>query len=133
MEQVNKLIYYMASNSVKNIWYYAFDMVLNVHLDTSHMTPIKTSIRASIFFLGSLPVDGCPSKLNGAILTLCTILMYVAVSAAKAELGALLLNAMEANILRLTFIKIGHPQPTTPIHADNTTAVGNVNNTIKRQ
>ena len=28
---------------------------------------------------------------------------------------------------------MGHPQPPTPIHIDNTTAVGIVNNTIKRQ
>ena len=29
--------------------------------------------------------------------------------------------------------ELGHPQPPTPIHVDNTTAVGIVNNTIKRQ
>ena len=28
---------------------------------------------------------------------------------------------------------MGHPQPPTPIHVDNTTTVGIVNNTIKRQ
>ena len=28
---------------------------------------------------------------------------------------------------------MGHPQPPTPVHVDNTTAVGIVNNTIKRQ
>ena len=28
---------------------------------------------------------------------------------------------------------MGHPQPATPIHIDNTTAVGIVNSTIKRQ
>ena len=29
--------------------------------------------------------------------------------------------------------ELGHPQPQTPIHIDNTTTVGIVNNTIKRQ
>jgi hypothetical protein len=35
--------------------------------------------------------------------------------------------------LRLILAKLGHPQLPTPIHIDNTTAVGIVNNTIKWQ
>ena len=54
-------------------------------------------------------------------------------SAGKAELGVLFLNAMEVKLLRLTLQELGHPQPPTPIHVDNTTAVGIVNSTIKRQ
>ena len=64
---------------------------------------------------------------------LSTILKCVAVSAAEAELGALFLNAQEAKIMRLTLEEMGHPQPPTPIHCNNTTAVGIVHNTIKRQ
>ena len=30
-------------------------------------------------------------------------------------------------------MELGHPQPPTPIHVDNTTAVGIINHTIKRQ
>jgi hypothetical protein len=48
-------------------------------------------------------------------------------------LGALFLNAQDAKVLRLTLAKLGHPQPPTPIHIDNTTTGGIVNNTIKRQ
>ena len=40
---------------------------------------------------------------------------------------------MEVKILRLTLHELGHPQPPTPIHVDNTTAVVIVNSTIKRQ
>ena len=54
-------------------------------------------------------------------------------SAAEAELGALFLNTKEARIVRLTLAELGHPQPQTPIHIDNTTAVVIVTNTIKRQ
>ena len=43
------------------------------------------------------------------------------------------MNAMGVKILRLTLHKLGHPQPPTPIHVDNTTAVGIVKSTIKRQ
>ena len=116
------------------IRYYASDMVLNVHSDASYLTVPKARSRAGgHFFLGSLPKGGCPIRLNGAVLKNCTILKCVAASAAEAELGALFLNAIKAKIMRLTLEEMGHPQPATPIHVDNTTAVGIVNNTIKRQ
>ena len=85
------------------------------------------------FFLGSLPVDGQHITLNGPVHVLCSLLKFVAASAAEAELGALFLNAKQALILRLTLRELGHPQPPTPIHVDNSTTVGIVNNTVKRQ
>ncbi len=35
--------------------------------------------------------------------------------------------------MRLILIELGHLQPPTPIHIDNTTTVGIINNTVKRQ
>ena len=95
--------------------------------------PFAAALRILPFFLGSVPRDGDPIKLNGAIHITCTILKLVAASAAEAELGALFLNAQEAKVLRLILTELGHPQPKIPIHIDNTTAVGICNNTIKRQ
>jgi hypothetical protein len=43
-------------------------------------------------------------------------------SAAKAELGALYLNAKEVVYLRQILIEMGHLQSQTPIQTDNTTA-----------
>ena len=63
----------------------------------------------------------------------CKILKLVASSAVEAELGALFVNTKEAKILSLTLQKLCHPQPQTPIHVENTTVLGIVNNTIKRQ
>ena len=83
--------------------------------------------------MGSLPREDEPIHLNGNIAVTCTILKLVASSAAEAELVALLLNKKEARIVRLTIAELGHPQPQTPIHIDNTTSVGIVNNNIKRQ
>ncbi len=57
----------------------------------------------------------------------------MAASATEAKLGALFLNAQEAKVIHLVLEELGHPQPPTPIHVDNTTTVGIVNNTIKRQ
>ena len=91
---------YMATNPDAKIRYYASDMVLNVHSDASYLTaPGARSRAGGHFFLGSLPKDGCPIRLNGAVLALSTILKCVAASAAKAELGALFLNAQEAKIM----------------------------------
>ena len=66
---------------------------------------------------------------------MCTILKYVAASAAEAELGTLFMfkNAQRDKIIWLTLKEMGHPQPPTPRHTDNTTMVGIVNSTIKHQ
>ena len=134
MDRVNHFLDYMATNPDAKIRYYGSDMVLNVHSDASYLTaPGARSRAGGHFFLGSIPKDGCPIRLNGAVLALSTILRCVAASAAEAELGALFLNAQEAKIMRLTLEEMGHPQPPTPIHCDNTTAVGIVHSSIKRQ
>jgi hypothetical protein len=109
-------------------------MILNVHSDASYLSAPKARSRAGgYFFLGSLPHDGDPIKLNGAIHVTCTTLKLVAASAAEAKLGALFLNAQEAKVFRLVLVELGHPQPPTPIHIDNTTTAGIVNNTIKQK
>ena len=89
--------------------------------------------RGVYFFLGSLPKDGDPIKLNGNVMITCAILKLVAASAAEAELGALFLNAQEAKVMQIILEEMGHKQPPIPIHVDNTTTVGIVNSTIKRQ
>jgi hypothetical protein len=132
--RVTQFLDYMWTHPDAFIWYRASDMILNIHSDASYLSAPKARSRAGgYFFLGSLPRDSDPIKLNGAIHITCTILKLVAASAAEAELGALFLNAQEAKALRLTLAERGHPQPPTPIHINNTTAVGIVNNTIKRQ
>ena len=134
LRKCKQFLDYMATHPKSIVRFYASDMILNVHSDASYLSAPKSRSRAGgHFFLGSVPTDGKPIKLNGAIHTLCTILKFVASSAAEAELGALFLNAKEAKIIRLALHELGYPQPATPIHIDNTTVVGIVNNTIKRQ
>ena len=83
--------------------------------------------------MGSVPVNGSPIKLNGAIFTMCGIPQFVVASAAEAELAALFINAKEGKIIRMTLEEMGHKQPSTPIHCDNVTATGIANNTVKKQ
>jgi len=107
-------------------------MILNIHSDASYLSTPKARSRAGgYFFLRSIPQDAEPIIINGAIHVTCTILKLVAASATEAELGALFLNAQEAKVIRLVLKELGHPQPPTPIHVDNTTTGGIVNNTIK--
>ncbi len=109
-------------------------MVMNIHLDASYLTEPKARSRASgHFFMGWLPKDNKPIKLNGAFHTLCLILQFVVASAAEAELGALFLNCQEGMIFQLTLKELGHPQPKIPVHCDDATAVGITNNTINQQ
>ena len=84
---------------------------------------LKVSCAGGYFFLGNMPNNGHPLKLSGKITFTCAILELVATSAAEAEHGALFLNMQEAQIIHLTIMEIGHPQPPTPIHTDNSTFV----------
>jgi hypothetical protein len=128
------IVDYMATHPDAKICYQASDMVFNVHSDASYLSaPNARSCAGGYFFLGSIPQDDSLILINGAIHITCTILKLVAASAAEAELGALFLNTQEAKVLRLVLKELGHPQPPIPIHIDNTTTVGIVNNTIKRQ
>jgi hypothetical protein len=133
-KRVDQFLDYMWTHPDATIQYRASDMILNVHSDASYLSAPRACSRAGgYFFLGSIPIDGDPIKLNGAINITPTILKLVAASATEDEFGALFLNAQEAKVLWLTLNKLGHPQPPTPKHIDNTTTVGILNNAIKRQ
>ena len=109
-------------------------MVLNIHSDASYMSASRARSHArGYLFLGSLPKYGEHTNLNGNIAITCAILKLVAASEAESELGALFLNTQEERVIRLILHELGHPQPPTLIHLDNTTVVEIVNNTIKRK
>ncbi len=109
-------------------------MILNIHSDVSYLSEANAHSRAcGHFFMCWRANPTKPIKLNGAFFTLCAILCFIVASAAKAELSALFLNCKQATIFRLTLEEMGHPQPPTPIHCDNSTAVGIVNTTVNRQ
>ena len=75
-------------------------MVLNIQSDTSYASKRGANSRAAgHYFLGRVPRDNAPIRLNVAIYTLCNIMKFVASSAAEAELGALFMNAKEGRII----------------------------------
>jgi hypothetical protein len=58
---------------------------------------------------------------------------FVVASAAEAELGALFHNCQTGMIFQKPLKDLGHPQPKTPVHCDNATAVGIASNTVNWQ
>jgi hypothetical protein len=129
-----QLLDYLASNSEAKVRYYASDMVMNVHSDASYLSETKARSRAcGHFFMGWMPKNGEPIKINGAFYVNATILKFVVASAVEAELGTLFHNCQDGIIFRQTLANMGHPQPKTPVHCNNATAVGIANNTVKRQ
>jgi hypothetical protein len=132
MRKTKQLLDYLVTHSEATVRFHASDMILNIHLDASYLSEANAHSRAcGHFFIGWKADPTKPIKLNRAFFTLCAIFWFVVASAAEAELGALFLNCKQATIFRLTLKKMGYPQPPTPVHCDNSTAVGIANNTVK--
>ena len=88
-----EFLYYVATHPDAKIWYRASEMILQIDTDASYLSEPKARSRAAgHYFLGWLPQNNQPIRLNGEIYTLCTVLKFIASSAAEAELGALFLN-----------------------------------------
>ena len=134
MDWCIQLLDYLASNQDAKVRFHASDMVMNIHSDASYLSESGARSRAcGHFFMGWMPKNGDPIRLNGAFYTSSAIMRFVVASAAEAELGALFHNCQTGMIFRQTLKDLGHPQPKTPVHCDNATAVGIASNTVKRQ
>jgi hypothetical protein len=113
-DHADHLLDYLHTHPDAIIRFYPSDMILQIHSDASYINePQARSTAVSHYFLGHMPQDNQPIRLNGAIYSLCTVLKHLAASAAEAELGALFLNTKEAKILHIILDKMGHPQPPT--------------------
>jgi hypothetical protein len=109
-------------------------MVLNIHSDASYLTEAKSrSCLCGHFFMGWMPVDEEPIKLNGAFHVSANIMQFVVASVANAKLGALYHNCQIGITFHDILNDMGHPQPKTPVCCNNATAVEIANNTVKRQ
>jgi hypothetical protein len=126
---INWLLDYMATNLDAILTYKKSDMVLAVHSDALYLSKPAARSQAGGHFFCTSNVDDPPN--NGAVLNISKILKAVMSSAAKAELGALYINAREAIPMRHLLEEMGHKQPPTPIQTDNSTALGVVANNIQ--
>jgi hypothetical protein len=120
---------YAATHQDAIITYQASNMVLAIHSDASYFSELKVrSCAGGHFFTSSNTKD--PSN-NGAVLNIAQIIKSVMSSAAKAELGALYINACKAIPQKQLLEELGHPQPLTPMQTDNSTALGVVTSNIQ--
>ena len=120
MEWIKTWIDYLATHPDATLWYRALDMALNIHYDVSYLSETQGCSRAAgYFFLWWTLKDNKLIKVNGAIHTLRSFQKIVASSAAKSEIGAIIIITKEENILRPTLEEIRHKQQPGVIHCEN--------------
>ena len=72
-------------------------------------------------------------RLNSPIHSIYRIMSNGMGLAAKSGIGATYINGQEAIPIRTLLLELGHPQPATPIQANNSTADRFANYTIKQK
>ena len=133
------LLNYAATHPNAMIRYTASDMILHIHSNASYLSKPRACSRAGgDYFLGDTHPDMSKPpttrlRLNGSIRSISRIMSNVMGSAAKAKIGAAYINGQEAVPIRTLLLKLGHPQPATPIQVDNSTANGFANDSIKQK
>ena len=111
IQHMEQLLDYVATNldTTTTVCYYAPNMILNIHLNTSYLSEHNARSRApGHFFLGWMLGRDKPIQLNGTTFNLCMILKLEVISAAEAEVGSLLLNVKQGRIMRLTLEEMRH-------------------------
>ncbi len=94
--QCIQLLNYLARNSEVKVRYYPSDLIMNIHSDASYLSKTKACSRAcGHFSMGWMPETGELIKINGAFYVKATILKFMVVSAAEAELGTLFHNCQD--------------------------------------
>ena len=125
---ITKLLNYVATHPNATISYHKSDMVLCTHSDASYLSKRKARSRAAgHYFLSSKEKP----QNNGPIHTVCTIINNVMSLAPEAKIAAAFLTTKDAMPIRAVLTEMGHEQPATPLHTDNSTAHGFLNKPIK--
>jgi hypothetical protein len=120
-----------AHNAGAKVRFCTSDMI---YLDASYLSKAKVcSQTCGHFFMGWIPKDSNPIKINGTFHVCTNVLRFMVASAAEAELGTLYNNCQTGIVCCQSLKAMGHKQPKTPVHCNNATAVGIANNTVKRQ
>ncbi len=133
MARCTQSLDYLLHNVNAKVCFIASNMILHIHSNASYLAEAKARSRAcGHFFMGWMPKNGEPIRLNGAFHVSSMILRFVVASVVEAELGALYHNCPMGIIFRLTLTEMGPPQPKTPVHCNIAMAVRIVNNSIKR-
>ncbi len=102
IKKCKQLLDYLATHPKATVWFYASNMILNVHSNASYLSETNAhSCTSGQFFMGWKLDAKRPIKLYEAFFALCAILQFFVASTAEAELGALFLNCKQATIFQL--------------------------------
>jgi hypothetical protein len=67
MDKCTQLLDYFAGHADAKVCFHKSDMIMNIHSDASYLSEAKAQSRAcGHFFLGWIPKDDAPIRLNGA-------------------------------------------------------------------
>jgi hypothetical protein len=134
MVKCSQLLDYLAYHADAIVRFYTSNMIMNIHSDILYILEANTqSQTCGHFFMGWMPKNGHPIKLNGAFHVSANVIYFVVASDVEAKLGALFHNYQTGIIFCSILKDMGHAQPQTPVHCNNATAVGIANSTVKRQ
>ncbi len=129
MIKMHSFLEYTATHQDAIMTYQASNMVLVLHSNASYLSTSKACSQAGGHFIMSFNTND-PSN-NGAVLNITQLIKSVMSSAAKAELGALYVNAREAIPRHQLLEETGHPQPPTSMQTDNSTALSVIPSNIQ--
>eukprot|EP00804_Cyclotella_cryptica_P002425 CCRYP_004108-RA/>CCRYP_004108-RA protein AED:0.38 eAED:0.38 QI:0/0/0/1/0/0/2/0/125 len=93
--------------------------------NTSYLSKPKAQSREADGYLFLSENNNDPRN-NGAVYTVAQI-----IKAAGAKLGCLFIYAKKAVLIKISLEELGHKQPSTPIHTNNSTACGLVNHEVE--
>ena len=136
------LLNFCANNRNPKVRYYASNMQLCGHTDSSYLSVSKAGSRAAAYFYLSnnngalLPPDHAsklPERPNGAVHVMPTVMRQFLFSAKDAEVSATLYGCQDAVPLRNNISDLGHFQGATLIITENTYCEGILNNTVKQR
>ena len=135
--KLNHLLSFVKTHKNTKVRFHASDMCLHVDSDAAYLVmPGARSRFAGYYHLSSYsqPVHTpIHTPLNGAILVECRTIRHVVASAAEAETAGLFHNAQTAIMIRNALAELGHPQPSTPLKTDNSTANAFVHKYMKQR
>ena len=123
-----QLLDYVATYPNGGILFRASGMVFAGHSDAAHLNVSKALSRAGAHIM--ISEDTPVPTSNGPVLTVAQIIKFFMSSAAKSKIAGLFICSKAMVPIRNTLIKMGWPQPKSPIQYDNSTDVGVSNNTI---
>jgi hypothetical protein len=129
MQQSQQLLDYLVMQEPAVLTYCKIEMVLAVHSNASYLNEEEARSRAGGHHFLSEGVPFPPN--NGVIHNVAEIIKGVMSSAAKAELGAMYINARKAVKERKILDAMGHKQLATSLQVDKSIAKGIVNKRVQ--